>query len=57
MRSETLGISCVILSALALSTMGVIGSLAFNYNVDPINLVTLRASLAFSVLVIVMSRN
>src|SRR5262245_49528516 len=44
------GLAAVAVSALALSTMGILGKFAFRYNVDPMNLVTFRGIIAFATL-------
>jgi len=49
------GILAAVASALALSCMGILGKLAFQQGVDPLNLVTLRALIAFITLATVLS--
>ena len=41
------GVLAAVLSALALSTRGIFGKLLHRHDVDPLNVVTLRAIIAF----------
>ena len=50
MSDTTKGVAAAAASALALSTMGVLGKLLYRHDVDPLNVVTLRAAVAFIVL-------
>ncbi len=50
MSDTTKGVAAAAASALALSTMGVLGKLLYRHDVDPLNVVTLRAAVAFFVL-------
>ncbi len=47
------GALVAVLSALALSVMGIFGKYLYEYNVDPLNIVTLRAIIAFTTLAFV----
>lgn len=50
MKSQMFGILAAIVSAMALSSMGILGKLAFEEGMHPINLVVLRALIASSFL-------
>lgn len=55
MTGNLRGVMAVVASALALSTMGIFGKIAFGYGLDPLNLVTLRALVAFATLLVALS--
>ncbi len=50
MKPDSHGLIAVVFSAIMLSTMGILGKFAFQQSVDPINLVALRAAIAFLIL-------
>ena len=55
MSGSVKGLAAVAASALALSTMGILGKVAYRYSVDPLNLVTLRAIIAFATLFLALT--
>lgn len=54
MSDTVKGVLAAVLSALALSTMGIFGKLLYRHDVDPLNVVTLRAIIAFFALGMVL---
>ena len=55
MSSNLKGLIAVAASALALATMGILGKIAYRYNVDPLNLVTFRGIIAFATLFLALT--